>query len=159
VSIDSFRMPAEWAPHDAVWTAWPHAPDQWLEGLDAPQRALMEMVAAIVDLDGSRVATRRVARARRRDEAAARRLLGLAVAGVWFRQTRYGDVWLRDTGPIFVTRAGELAAARFRRWLGRQVRDGGRSRGRGTCHGVAGVAARRRLRARGCDRGRWREPC
>jgi agmatine deiminase len=122
-------MPAEWAPHDAVWTAWPHAPDQWQEGLEAPQRALMEMVAAIVDLDahgkprGERV---ELLVRNANDEAAARRLLGPAVAGVKFRQTKYGDVWLRDTGPIFLTRVGELSAARFRfdGWGGKYVMDG-----------------------------------
>jgi agmatine deiminase len=127
VTIDSFRMPAEWAPHDAVWTAWPYAPDQWLLGLEAPQRALMEMVAAIVDLDGMPRGERVELLVRdAADEAAARRLLGPAVAGVRFRQTRYGDVWLRDTGPIFVTRTGELAAARFRfdGWGGKYVMAG-----------------------------------
>ena len=47
-----FQMPAEWAPHEAVWTAWPHDPDQWLEGLAAPQRALMAMCAAFGDTPG-----------------------------------------------------------------------------------------------------------
>ena len=42
---------AEWAPHDAVWTAWPHDPEQWAEGLAAPRRALMAMVSAIVDVE------------------------------------------------------------------------------------------------------------
>jgi agmatine deiminase len=122
-------MPAEWAPHDAVWTAWPHAQDQWQEGLEAPQRALMEMCAAIVDLDaqgqprGEKV---ELLVRNADDEAKARRVLGHAVAGVRFRQTRYGDVWLRDTGPLFVTRDGELAAARFRfdGWGGKYVMPG-----------------------------------
>jgi agmatine deiminase len=121
-------MPAEWAPHDAVWTAWPHDPDQWLEGLEAPQRALMAMVAAIVDLDGGTPRGERVELLVRdaRDEAAARILLGPASAGVRFRRGRYGDVWLRDTGPIFLTRDGELAAARFRfdGWGGKYVMPG-----------------------------------
>jgi agmatine deiminase len=126
---DAFRMPAEWTPHDAVWTAWPHDPEQWLEGLEAPQRALMQMVAAIVDLDeagaprGERV---ELLVRHERDEAAARALLGPAAAGVRFRPTRYGDVWLRDTGPIFVTRPGELSAARFQfdGWGGKYVMAG-----------------------------------
>lgn len=124
-----FRMPAEWAPHDAVWTAWPHDPEQWAFGLDAPQRALMAMVAAIVDVD-ARGAPRgeRVELLVRdeRDEAAARRLLGPALAGVRFRPTRYGDVWLRDTGPIFLARPSELAAARFQfdGWGGKYVMAG-----------------------------------
>src|SRR5512141_3284387 len=24
-----FRMPAEWAPHEATWIAWPHNPNDW----------------------------------------------------------------------------------------------------------------------------------
>jgi agmatine deiminase len=129
-SRDDFRMPAEWAPHDAVWTAWPHDPEQWLEGLLAPQRALMQMVAAIVDLDPETGAPRgeRVELLVRGedDEAAARALLGPAAGGVRFWTARYGDVWLRDTGPIFVTRPGELSAARFRfdGWGGKYVMAG-----------------------------------
>jgi len=121
-------MPAEWAPHDAVWTAWPHDPDQWLEGLAAPQRALMKMVAAIVDLEAGRPRGERVELLVRDpdDEAAARALLGGAVAGVRFHHLAYGDVWLRDTGPIFVARRGEVSAARFSfdGWGGKYLMEG-----------------------------------
>lgn len=127
---EAFRMPPEWAPHDAVWTAWPHDPEQWIEGLEAPRRALMQMIAAIVDLDPATGAPRgeRVELLVRGDgdEAAARALLGPAARGVRFRPARYGDVWLRDTGPIFLTRPGELAAARFQfdGWGGKYVMAG-----------------------------------
>ena len=119
-----FSMPAEWTPHEAVWTAWPHDPDQWLEGLADPQRALMAMCAAIADEGrGERIdlLVRDAA-----DEAAARELLGKAAAHVRFHQLRYGDVWLRDTGPIFVTREHEVSAARFRfdGWGGKYVMPG-----------------------------------
>src|SRR5579859_5730414 len=104
-------MPAEWMPHAAVWTAWPHDADQWLEGLAAPQRQLMAMCAAIAD--GGRGERVELLVRDADDEAAARALLGAAAAHVRFRRGNYGDVWLRDTGPIFVKRAGEIAAARF----------------------------------------------
>lgn len=122
-------MPAEWVRHDAVWTAWPHDPEQWLEGLEAPQRALMQMVAAIVDVDASGQPWGERVELLVRDDAdeqAARRLLGPAARGVVFRHGPYGDVWLRDTGPIFVARAGELSAARFRfdGWGGKYVMAG-----------------------------------
>jgi agmatine deiminase len=121
-------MPAEWALHDAVWTAWPHDPDQWLEGLAAPRRALMNMVAAIVDLDGGAPRGERVELLVRDagDEAAARALLGPAVAGVRFHHLAYGDIWLRDTGPIFVTTPGEVSAVRFRfdGWGGKYLMPG-----------------------------------
>ncbi len=117
-------MPAEWAPHDAVWTAWPYDPEQWTEGLVAPQRALMAMVAGIVD-EGRGERVELLVRSTD-DEAAARELLGEAARYVEFRRARYGDVWLRDTGPIFVTAPGELAAVRFRfdGWGGKYVMDG-----------------------------------
>jgi agmatine deiminase len=119
-----FRMPAEWAPHEAVWTAWPHDPDQWLEGLEEPQRALMAMVAAIAD--GGRGERVELLVRDRVDEAAARLLLGPAGEHVRFRHGRYGDVWLRDTGPIFIARPGELSAARFGfdGWGGKYVMEG-----------------------------------
>jgi agmatine deiminase len=132
---ERFTMPAEWAPHDAVWTAWPHDPEQWAEGLAEPQEALMAMCAAIADLDttgeprGERV---ELLVRDGHDEAAARRLLGHAAAGVRFHHRRYGDVWLRDTGPLFLTRAGarggEVSAARFAfdGWGGKYLMEGDR---------------------------------
>ena len=111
-------------PHAAVWTAWPHDKAQWADGLAAPQRALMAMCTAIADGGhGERVEllVRDAA-----DEAAARELLGPAAAHVRCHRGKYGDVWLRDTGPIFVMRAGEVAAARFGfdGWGGKYVMEG-----------------------------------
>jgi agmatine deiminase len=119
-----FSMPAEWEPHDAVWTAWPHDPEQWLEGLSAPQQALMQMITAIAD-DGRGERVELLVR-HRDDEAAARVLLGDTAQHVRFHHTRYGDVWLRDTGPIFLARLGELVAAHFRfdGWGGKYVMPG-----------------------------------
>lgn len=120
----TFAMPAEWARHDAVWTAWPHDREQWAEGLEAPQRALARMCAAIADDGrGERV---ELLIPNAREEAAARDVLGAAAAHVRFHRATYGDVWLRDTGPIFVADGAELAAARFRfdGWGGKYVMAG-----------------------------------
>ena len=119
-----FRMPAEWAPHAAVWTAWPHDPEQWLEGLTAPQRALMNMIIAIAD--GGRGERVELLVRGADDEAEARALLGPTAAHVRFHHARYGDVWLRDTGPIFLSRSSELVASRFRfdGWGGKYVMAG-----------------------------------
>jgi agmatine deiminase len=120
----TFAMPAEWDPHAAVWTAWPHDPEQWSEGLAAPRRALMAMCAAIVD--GGRGERVELLVRDARDEADACELLGAAAQHVSFRHAQYGDVWLRDTGPIFVRDGNELAAARFRfdGWGGKYVMAG-----------------------------------
>ena len=88
----------------------------------------MQMVAAVVDLDGARPRGERVELLVRDagDEAAARTLLGSAAVGVRFHHLPYGDVWLRDTGPIFVTRPGEVSAARFHfdGWGGKYLMEG-----------------------------------
>lgn len=117
-------MPPEWDRHHCVWTAWPHDSAQWLEGLLAPQRALMAMVAAIVD--GGRGERVELLVRNAHDETSARTLLGAAANHVSFHYAAYGDVWLRDTGPIFVVRDGEVAAVRFRfdGWGGKYLMAG-----------------------------------
>ncbi len=118
-------MPAEWAPHAAVWTAWPHDPEQWAEGLAGPRRALMAMCSAIVD-GGAGERVELIVRDAS-DERDARALLGAAAEHVTFRVARYGDIWLRDTGPLFVLdEAGAISAARFRfdGWGGKYLMPG-----------------------------------
>jgi agmatine deiminase len=129
------KMPPEWAPHDAVWTAWPYLDEQWSEGLEQPRDALMALVAGIVDIDpngnprGERV---ELLVRNADDEAAASLLLGRAAKGVRFHHASYGDIWLRDTGPLFVTSGtygspdAVISAARFRfdGWGGKYVMPG-----------------------------------
>jgi agmatine deiminase len=124
VTAPIFRQPAEWTPHAAVWTAWPHDPEQWAEGLDEPRAQLAAMSAAIVD--GGRGERVELLVRNPDDEAEARRLLGAAASGVRFHAMPYGDTWLRDTGPIWLARPGEVVAARFRfdGWGGKYVLDG-----------------------------------
>ncbi len=123
-----YRQPAEWDHHEAVWTAWPHLIDEWAEGLHAPRASLAKMIAAIVDRGptGPRGERVELLCADAATEADARARLGSAAAGVRFHRAHYGDVWLRDTGPIFVVRDGDRAAACFdwNGWGGKYVMPG-----------------------------------
>lgn len=125
-----FHQPAEWAPHDAVWTAWPHLVEEWASGLDGPRKALGRMISAIVALDeagnprGERVELLVNDPAA---EASARAAIGAASSGVRFHRAHFGDVWLRDTAPVFlVDGGGALAAAcfEFNGWGGKYVMPG-----------------------------------
>lgn len=125
-----FHQPAEWDPHDAVWTAWPHLAEEWSHGLDGPRQSLARMIAAIVSLDdagnprGERVELLVPDAAA---ETGARAAIGAASTGVRFHHAYYGDVWLRDTAPVFVVDgAGSLAAAcfEFNGWGGKYVMPG-----------------------------------
>src|SRR3546814_11004721 len=46
------RQPAEWSPHQSVWTAWPSATDLWLEDL-APAREEVGAPIRSIDDGGS----------------------------------------------------------------------------------------------------------
>ena len=123
-----FRQPAEWARHLAVWTAWPHLADEWAEGLTHPRTSLAGMISAIVDRGptGPRGERVELLCADASVEADARMRLGAAAAGVRFHRAHYGDVWLRDTGPIFVVRGADRAAACFdwNGWGGKYLMPG-----------------------------------
>lgn len=121
------RHPAEWEPHAAVWVAWPHDDTLWEGALAAVQREWVDLCRAIADIgaDGLPRGERlEVLVADDVSEAnAAKALEGL---GARFHRTRYGDVWLRDTAPIFV-RVGDAVRPRcfgFNGWGGRYVFEG-----------------------------------
>jgi len=73
-----YRMPAEWEPQSAVWVLPPHNPETWPGCLD---RARSQFAAFLAEL-------RKVVTVRRPAE------LNIATA----------DSWIRDFGPVFVTR-------------------------------------------------------
>ncbi|WP_428267965.1 agmatine deiminase family protein [Haliangium sp.] len=117
------RWPAEWEPHEAVWLAWPHDLDEWGGDLSGPRREVAALARAIADVDGEPGTTGAEAgRARGEriellvvDEAAeAEAREALVGVPARFHRVPYGDIWLRDTGPVFAYGRGpELMAACF----------------------------------------------
>jgi agmatine deiminase len=112
-------MPAEWAPHDATWVAWPSHEDLWQENLPAARGAFAQLVGGIAAGEEARVLV---------PDAEQERLARAALPGTnvrFFRQP-FGDIWLRDTAPIFLAGAGgEQATVRFafNGWGGKYVLD------------------------------------
>jgi agmatine deiminase len=88
------RMPAEWAHQDWLWIGFPGDPAEWPAALPEAQA----QVAAFADAVGAHQPVRLVARAQD-DAARARSLTG---AGVTVVHEPFGDIWLRDTGPVAV---------------------------------------------------------
>jgi agmatine deiminase len=116
-----FYQPAEWAPHDAVWLAWPSAADLWGENL-APAQAAFTALALALSAPDERLEVLVPDEAREAEARAA-----LAGANVRFHRAPFGDIWLRDTAPIFlVNDRGRLASAsfRFNGWGGKYVLEG-----------------------------------
>jgi agmatine deiminase len=107
-------IPAEWARHRAIWTAWPSAADLWGEDLEPARAEVGAMVRAL--WDEGRGDVMRVLANGREAEATAKLALGQSAEII---AAQFGDIWLRDTGPIF-TRDG-AAAFGFNGWGGKYV--------------------------------------
>ena len=99
---------AEWEPHESVWIGFPSAADLWEEDL-APAQAEVAAFATAVHAEGAGELVWLVAS----DEIAAaeaRRLCPFAKVIV----EPFGDVWLRDTGPIMLGTGADRRAQGFR---------------------------------------------
>lgn len=114
------RQPAEWAPHAAVWIGWPSAADLWKEDLGPAQAEVAALIAAIVFPGGAagprgeRVELLARGETARAAAEAMRRALP-DPAFVRIHEAPIGDIWLRDTGPIFtLDEEGALCASAFR---------------------------------------------
>ena len=99
-------MPPEWAPQDWLWIGFPHLAEEWPGFLEAAQEQIAAFANAVAE-SGQEV------RLLVRDEANEARARELVSEGVTLQRRIYGDIWLRDTGPLIVFQAGERAARRF----------------------------------------------
>ena len=114
-------VPAEWAPHRAMWVGFPSHPDVWREDFAQAQAEVAGLVRALAGPGGERV---RLMVVGDEAEAAARALL--ADTTVEIVRGQFGDIWLRDTGPIFVETSGGPVAAGFlfNGWGGKYEMEG-----------------------------------
>jgi agmatine deiminase len=102
VTEEAISVPAEWAPQKAIWTAWPADACEWNDDLETPRRDVAAMVRALSPANRVRLLVNGA-----KAEASARADLG-DVAEIVL--AKYGDIWLRDTGPVFArTRKGPVA--------------------------------------------------
>jgi agmatine deiminase len=106
VSAPAIRVAPEWAPQKAIWTAWPADPGEWNGDLEVPRRDVAAMVHALSASNTMRLLVNGA-----EAERSARAALGAAAELV---PLRYGDIWLRDTGPIFARGAADAVALRFK---------------------------------------------
>lgn len=119
-----FRQPGEWDEHRACWLAWPH--DELWPELSRAQASFVRMCRAIAQpAEGLRGEELEVLV---RDAAAQREAeRALASLPVRFHIMPYGDIWMRDIAPVFLTHAeGQVASVRFRfnGWGQKYVYDG-----------------------------------
>ncbi len=106
------RWAAEWAPHKALWIAYPHDVELWGHDLEDAQQECLALCKALSL--GDRV--RLVVASEAERHALRARTQGLSID---VHVMSYGDIWLRDTAPVFLRDATGVAVAgcfRFNGW-------------------------------------------
>ena len=114
------RMPPEWAPQDWLWIGFPHDADEWPAVLPRAQEQIAAFANAVAE-SGQEV------RLLVRDAANEARARQLVTGAVTLERRSYGDVWLRDTGPLVLSDGSGNRAARrfgFNGWGGKYLMDG-----------------------------------
>jgi agmatine deiminase len=107
-----YRPVGEWQRNAACLAAWPAHEYAWGGFLREAQREFTAFCAALLGEPGGEPLDLLVADAGA--EAEARAALAAHGARVRYLRVPYGDVWLRDTAPIFVRGPAGLATVRFR---------------------------------------------
>ena len=108
-------VPAEWSPHRAMWVGWPSHGELWEENL-APAQAEVEALVLALAGPGREQVRLLVGKQAALADAQAR---FADVEGVEVVDGLFGDIWLRDTGPIFGAGSATAAAFRFNGWGGK----------------------------------------
>lgn len=108
-------IPAEWAPHRAMWVGWPSHADLWEDNLEPAQAEVEALVRALAG-PGREQVRLMVGNDEALDDARAR---FAGVANVTVVPGLFGDIWLRDTGPIFGAGSAVAHAFTFNGWGGK----------------------------------------
>lgn len=109
-------MPPEWAPQEWLWIGFPHLAEEWPGWLEPAQEQIAAFASSVAE-SGQQV------RLLVRDEANEARARALVSSKVTLERRVYGDVWLRDTGPL-VLNDGTALRCGFNGWGGKYLMPG-----------------------------------
>jgi agmatine deiminase len=133
----TLRMPPEWHPQDWLWIGFPHIAEEWSGVIDAAQEQIARFASTVAE-SGQEV------RLVVRDAANEARARSLASASVKLERRVYGDVWLRDTGPLVVSDGARREARLFgfNGWGGKYLMPGDEAIGADLAESAALPASR-----------------
>jgi agmatine deiminase len=104
-----YRMPAEWEPHAATWLAWPHNKEDWPGKFEPIPWIIADIIRHIASAEIVHLIVES-----RSNISAVHDILdrsGVKLAAVKFHELKTDRIWTRDSGPIFVKKAGAAAGS------------------------------------------------
>ncbi len=123
--MQDFRFPAEWEKQQSTWTAFPFDPNEWHAQLANAQAEIIAFVTTLAN-HGQNV---HLACRNQKMQSLAKAMthkIDHHIDNIDYPIMEYGDIWLRDTGPITVTNSIERRARifRFNGWGEKYIMDG-----------------------------------
>jgi agmatine deiminase len=118
--MTTVHMPAEWAEQEWLWIGFPHDASLWLEDLVPAQEQIAAFANAVAE-------TGQQVRLIVHDAANEMRARELVIPSVVCERHAYGDIWVRDSGPLVVFDANGQRLARrfgFNGWGGKYEMEG-----------------------------------
>lgn len=106
-----FRMPAEWEPHEATWLAWPHEETDWPGKFEPVPWVYADIVRQLSRVERVNILAPNAAVIER--ATVMLRKSGACLDAVEFFEILTDRSWIRDYGPIFVKRSGEVAITKW----------------------------------------------
>ncbi len=91
----NLHQPAEWERHKSTWTAWPASGEYWLDQLSSAQQEFSSLVKCIAQSEPVNVLVAS-------EDLLPQARKHLSHSNITLHVLPYGDIWLRDTGPVFV---------------------------------------------------------
>jgi agmatine deiminase len=119
--MSNIKMPPEWSPQEWLWIGFPHLAEEWPGYLGRAQEQVAAFANAVAE---SGQAVRLLVR----DAANEARARALVSGAVMLERRTYGDIWLRDTGPL-VRADGIAVRCQFNGWGGKYSMEGDRTIG------------------------------
>jgi agmatine deiminase len=105
-------MPAEWDQHSAVWLAWPYDEETFPDRVGNVEKTFAKMISALQSSEQVELIVLHEEMKSRASDLI--RNTGTDPLKINFHITDYADVWLRDTGPIFVKdSSGNIAITKW----------------------------------------------
>jgi agmatine deiminase len=110
--MNSFRLPAEWSPHEATWIGWPYNKTDWPGKFSPIPYVYAEIVKYISRGEKVRIFVQSKDHKQKAEKVLRDCDVSLTNIEFFIKKTDRG--WLRDSGPMFVKEENEIVAIDFK---------------------------------------------
>src|SRR5688572_24822433 len=97
-----FQMPAEWEKQESVWLVWPRDPLTWPDRVEKARGTFLDAMRHVTPWQNVELVVHNDLLAE-----AQKAVFDAGIRKVTFHAVDHQDSWIRDYGPIYLTRRGD----------------------------------------------------